>query len=118
MKKIIYSFVILSTMIGTIFISCRSSVEKVENAQENLQKANDKVTDANIELNKAINDSIMQFKKESERKFLAQEKSIAEFKVRIAKDKKMNKNLYEKKLADLDELKKSILQKAFNGELT
>ena len=75
MKKTILMSAITMFIVGTILISCRSSVEKVENAQENLQKANDKVTDANIELNKAINDSIMQFKKESERKFLAQEKS-------------------------------------------
>ena len=35
----------------------------------------------------------------------------------IAIETKNLENIYKKKLADLEELKKSILEKAFNGEL-
>lgn len=81
---------------GTIFTGCQSSAKKVEDAQ-------DKVVVANEELNQAVKDSIMQFEKESQDKIAAHEKSIADFKTRITKEKKENQAQYDKKLAEIEQ---------------
>ena len=89
-------------MTGTMLTSCRSSVKKVEKAQENVVEANQK-------LNQALKDSIQQFRTESENRISIYEKDIVEFRARIANEKKANKSKYEKKLAELD--KKNIEMK-------
>jgi hypothetical protein len=103
MKKIIFTLALTMLVAGTIFTSCKSSAKKVEDAQDKVQNANDKVADANQELDQAIKDSILQFKKASAEKFAAHEKSVADFKTRIANEKKENKASYEKKLAQLEQ---------------
>ncbi len=102
MKKPLITFVIITIMTGSAFIGCRSSSEKVENAQENLIEAENKVVDAKQDLNEALNDSIQQFRRESDAKIIAHEKSISDFKARIAKEKIQNRAKYEKKLAELE----------------
>ena len=97
MKKTIYTISFAAIiMAGTIITSCKSSGEKVEKAQEN-------VIEAKKELSQAVKDSIQQFRKESQDKINAQDKSLAEFKARIAKEKKVNRDKYEKNLAELDQ---------------
>ncbi|WP_294960606.1 restriction endonuclease subunit S [Sulfurimonas sp.] len=49
-------------------------------------------------------------------KFEEQEKIVEKIEAILSQTKKLE-SIYEQKLQDLDELKKSILQKAFNGEL-
>ena len=95
MKKIFFTLAIAALFAGTQLTSCRSSARKVEVAQENVDKAN-------LELDQVIKDSIQQFKKYSEIKITRYEKGIAEFKSRIANEKKENRALYEKKLAELE----------------
>ncbi|GAB1454702.1 restriction endonuclease subunit S [Draconibacterium sp.] len=51
-------------------------------------------------------------------KTIDEQKRIVEKIEKIAFESQNLQTLYQKKLADLEELKKSILQKAFNGELT
>lgn len=51
-------------------------------------------------------------------KSISEQQSIVAKLDAISADTKKLEAVYEKKLADLEELKKSILQKAFNGELT
>jgi len=48
-------------ILGIMLTSCLSSADKVQNAKDNVSKAKD-------ELNQAVKDSIIQFKKESEEK--------------------------------------------------
>jgi len=103
MKKTILILAITVFMAGTMLISCQSSADKVKNAQDKVQDANNKVVIANQELNQAIKDSVQQFKKESEEQIIANEKSIAEFKAKIAKEKKENRALYQKRLAELEQ---------------
>jgi predicted transcriptional regulator len=103
MKKTILTLAIAVFMAGTMLSSCQSSADKVKNAQDKVQDAQDKVVVAKQELNQAIKDSIQQFRKESEVKIIANEKSIAEFKARIAKEKKENRVQYEKRLAELEQ---------------
>lgn len=96
MKKSYFTLALTMFMAGIMLTGCKSSVKKVENAQ-------DKVLEAKQELNVAMKDSIQQFKKESEKRISNNEKNIVEFKARIANEKKENKAKYEKKLAKLEQ---------------
>lgn len=113
MKNTFLALTVAVFMAGTMLTGCQSSANKVENAEDKLQEAEGEVLDAKLDLNKAINDSVTEyqiFKKEAEEKIIAQEKSIAEFKARIAKEKMENRAKYEKKLAELEQ-KNSDLKK-------
>jgi chromosome segregation ATPase len=71
------------------------------------------VTEAKSDLKEAQQESsaeYQKFKNESEEKIRAHEKSIAEFKARIAKEKTLIKNEYEMKIAVLEQ-KNSDLKK-------
>ncbi len=103
MNKTILTLAVTVFMAGTMLTGCRSSEKKVKNAQDKVQNAQDKVVEAQQALNQAIKDSIRQFRKESEERISANEKSIAEFKVRIGNEKKENRARYEKKLAELEQ---------------
>jgi len=66
-----------------------------------------------LEADQALANAIQQFKNESEAIISANEKNIAELKIKIAKEKKENKASYEKKLAELEQ-KNSDLRKKLN----
>ena len=95
MKKIFIIITVAAFLAGTQLTGCRSSAKKVEVAQE-------KVDQANQDLNQAVKDSIQQFRTASELKINNYEKSIVEFKARIANERKENRSLNEKKLAELE----------------
>src|ERR1035437_8136358 len=106
MKSRILTLAASVFMAGAVLMSCQSSGKKVENAENNLQDAKNNVVDARQDLNKAKMDSVneyQKFKKESDEKITAHEKSIAEFKAKIADEKKENRAVYEKKLAKLEQ---------------
>jgi preprotein translocase subunit SecF len=99
MKKTLFTLAVIAFIAGSIFTGCQSSATKVENAEN-------KLLEAQQNLNQTRMDSMneyLEFKKISQDKIIAQEKSIAEFKIRIAKEKKENRDKYEKKLADLEQ---------------
>ena len=105
MKKqtVLSRLTITGFIVGIIFSGCSSPAEKVQNAKEKVAAANEDVAEANRELNTAQYDSVAQFKKEQEQKISANEKSIADFKSRIASEKMVDKAKYEKQVADLDQ---------------
>jgi hypothetical protein len=104
MKKTIFILTIsIVIAAGPMFTGCQSSAKKVENAQDKVQDAKDDVIAAKEELDQAQRDSVQLFKKESEEKIAAHEKSIAEFKARIATEENANKVKYDKKLAELEQ---------------
>lgn len=103
MKKKVLTFAAGIIIAITTIIGCQTKTEKVENAEVDLQEANQKVLEASHELDKAINDSIQQFREESNDKIIAHEKSISEFKARIAKDKKINRAKYLRELKELEQ---------------
>ena len=88
---------------GTMLTSCQSSADKVNAAQANLDAANQKVEVANQELNQALQDSIRQFRTASEENLNANEKSIAEFRVKISKEKPGSRARDEKRLVELEQ---------------
>jgi hypothetical protein len=103
MKKTIFTIAITMIVGGIIITGCQSSETKVENAQEKVQFAKDKLNEANQELDQATKDSIQQYRKENLQKLNAHEKSIADFKSRIATKKKENRAEYEKELLRIEE---------------
>lgn len=117
LKKTISALVIVGLITGTLFTSCQSSTSKVENAQDKVQDAKEKVTEANKDLKEAQKDSkaeYQKFKKESDEKISAHEKSIAEFKARKAIEKKEIQSKYDMELAVLAQ-KNSDLKKKLDG---
>jgi peptidoglycan hydrolase CwlO-like protein len=110
MKNTILTLATAAFVAGTMLTGCQSSAKKVENAENKVQDAKEKVVEAKQELNKDLNDSIQLFKKESEEKIVANEKSITELKAKIANEKKEHRAKNEKKLAELEQ-KNSNLRK-------
>jgi predicted nucleic acid-binding Zn-ribbon protein len=98
MKNKTIKLATVAIIAGAMLSACQTSAQKVEKAEK-------AALEAQQNLNAAVRDSIseyMQFKKASEEKINSHDKSIAEFKARVAKDKKVNRAKYEKKLAELD----------------
>ncbi len=114
MKKTIFTLAIATFMLGIVLTSCQSSENKVENAQDNLQDAQKKLDNANQALNQAVKDSIQQFKQESQAIIVLNDKKIAEFKAKISKQKKENRDQYEKTLAELERKNAAMKQKLSN----
>ncbi len=99
MKKSIVVIAASVFITGAILTSCKSSSEKVENAQENLKEANQDLAKANEEYLADIES----YRKEASDKYDANEKSIAEFEARIANEKKEAKADYKKRIAGLEQ---------------
>jgi hypothetical protein len=118
MKKTMNIMALAVLISGTFLTGCQSSATKVENANEKVDDAKDKVVLAQQELDQAVKDSIKQFKKESEEKIIVYEKNIAEFKVRVAKENKEARARDERKLAELEQQNRIMKQQLadFNEE--
>jgi predicted RNase H-like nuclease (RuvC/YqgF family) len=124
MKKTIRSLTVITFIAGAIltvvFISgavltgCQSSAEKEKNAQDKVQEAKNDLGEAQQDLNQAQQEVLyeyQQFKRESEEKIATHNKSIAEFKARIAIKKYENKAEYEKKLVALEQKNSDLKRK-------
>lgn len=106
MKKLSLIFSALLLMAGTELISCNTSAEKVEKAEDEVKVANENLDEANAEYLADVE----QFKLETSQKIADNAKSIADFNARIATDKKLAKAEYKEKIAAL-ELKNTDMQK-------
>ncbi len=88
------------TFIGSSFLtSCTTPAEKVDNAQTNVVEAKKDLALANQEYLAEIEI----YRKEEANKITANEQSIADFKARVAKEKKEVKADYEKQIAELEQ---------------
>ena len=99
MKNSILALVACSFIVGGSLISCNTPAEKVENAQTTVQEANKDLDVAN----KEYLADMKVYRQETADKIAANDKSIADFKVRVAKQKKDAKADYEKQIADLEQ---------------
>lgn len=78
---------------GSVFTSCNTSAEKVENAQKN-------VTETIVDLDKANQEYLLDienYRKETSDKIKANEQSIADFNARIENEKKKSKPIIKRK---------------------
>jgi hypothetical protein len=103
MKKIILKLAVALFLPVTMLTSCQSAATKAENSGDKVQDARENVAEAKQELNQALIDSVMLFRKISDEKISKNEKTIAEFRVKIAKERKENRVRYEKNLAVLEQ---------------
>ena len=87
------------SIIVAIIVGCTSPAEKVGVAQENVIEANKKLSDANSEY---LAD-ITKYKKETKITIAENEKSIAEFNLRVLKEKKQARVDYEAKIKALNQ---------------
>ena len=87
MKKSLIILAVTAFIIGSVFTGCQSQAKKIENAQDKVEDAKDKLVVAKQDLDKALNDSIQEFRKTALTRVMAQEKNIADFKTKIAKEK-------------------------------
>lgn len=99
MKKSVLVLAVGTIFMGSLVTSCSTPAEKVENAQENVVEANEKLDDANEDY---LTD-VAAYRMETADKIAANEKSLAEFKLRIASEKQEAREDYNKKLAELEQ---------------
>ncbi len=113
MKKQIFTLAIATLIGGTIFTSCQSSAQKQDAAEEKVQDAKEDLKearkDANAEAQKAATaDEWKTFRNESQEKIQANEKHIAELKVKMNKPGKLLDAAYAKKIDSLEEKNKDL----------
>jgi hypothetical protein len=99
MKKIFIPLALTLFATGTIFTGCESSAQKVENAEEN-------VANAQVKLDQARIDSAAEYEKakvEWAQQIANNDKTLADYKIKIANEKSEQKAKDE---AKLDELQK------------
>lgn len=105
MKKLIFTIALSTTMAVITMTSCQSSAKKVERAEDKVQDAKVAVVEAQIDLIAARQDSITEyqkFKNESDARITAYDKSIAEYRVKMANERAENRAMYEKMVLDLE----------------
>lgn len=96
MKSVIRLFT--GVCIAAIFFACSSSTERIENAK-------DKIADGQEDLQLAIADSVADYNKfrdETDIRIRENEKSIAEYRLRISKEKAEARADYEKRITILE----------------
>ena len=98
MKKSIVYFSALSLLVVSGLISCNTPAENVANAQANVTQANNNLDSAN----KAYEEDMAKYRKETADRIVANDSSIAQFKARIAKEKKEDRAEYKKKIEKLN----------------
>ena len=120
MRNKISTFTFVLFLAGILLTSCQSPSDKMKNAHENVLDAKMQVTEAQQELNQALQDSIQQFKKKTNLVISANEKTIAAFKLKIEKANKSTKAKYEKAVAELEQKNSELKMKLeeYNEEET
>ncbi len=106
MKKTVLVLTIVGLTSVVTFTGCDSPAQKVENAQNNVTEANKSLDKANADYQTDIDN----YRKQTADKIAANNKSYADFKERMEKEKKNIKADNQKKL-DAIEQKNSDLQK-------
>lgn len=101
MKKSFLFLAVAVFIAGAMLTNCQSSGQKVEKAKDKVQDAKSEVKEAQINLDNSIAEYAL-FKKESDAKIAANEKRIADLKIKIANGKQESKAIYDKDIAWLE----------------
>ena len=106
MKKSMLMLALFLFITSSFLVSCNTSAEKVENAEQNVMEANQDLDNANIEYLAEVEE----YRTQTADKIAANNKSIAEFKARIAVEKLDAQVAYNHKIIVLEQ-KNSDLKK-------
>lgn len=98
MKKTLLIVAAAVMVSGALITGCESKGEKVENAKSDVQVANQNLDQANEEYLAEIE----AYRKETNDKILANDKALAEFKTRIALQKREARADYQAKIDELE----------------
>ncbi len=116
MKNKYFIAAVILFIAGSVFTGCNNNREKVENAEENVKKANQELIDAKAQYEKEWN----QFKTDAELKISANEKKISDFKAMIKTASGKSKAKYEKEIIELEqknaELRKRLSEYKYEGK--
>ena len=107
MKKSILHIAIAAIITAVLLTSCKSSANKVDAAQDN-------VTEAKVELNKANDElaiEVAKFQAESDSQIVSNQNTIAEINKSIANEKKEVKEKFETRIAELESKNKEMKKK-------
>ena len=113
MKKTIFIFIVTITMVGTIFTSCQTSIQKQEAAKAKVQDAKQELNTAQKDANAAAQvvataEEWKAFRNESELKIKANEIRINELNVKMKKPGEIFDAIYEKKITNLEQQNKEM----------
>jgi chromosome segregation ATPase len=107
MKTTILKMTFLGAITAAAMTSCNNSPEqKVEKAEEKVADAKANVVDAKQELNQARLDSsadYIKFKEYADMKLKENDRSIADLKEQMKKERKETREKYDKKIDELDQ---------------
>ena len=98
MKKSILSLTVVACLAGGFLSGCNTSAQKVENAQDNVDAAEQELNKANQEYLADVE----KFRKEAAEKIALNNQSIAEFNLRIENEKAEAKAEYKKQIAAIE----------------
>ena len=116
MKNKYFIAAVILFMAGSLFTGCNNNREKVEDAEENVKKANQELIDAKAQYEKEW----QQFKTDAELKISANEKKISDFKALIKTASGKSKAKYEKEVMELEqkniELRKKLSEYKYEGK--
>lgn len=107
MKKTIFTLGVTMLIAGIMIMGCQSSTKKLENAQNEVADAYDKLDAANDEYLADVE----KYRIETAERIAVNDKSISEFKTRIQYEKMVAKEDYEKKIAALEQKNSDIKKK-------
>lgn len=99
MKKSILTMTALIFIMGAMLTGCNSPEQKLTNAEDDVEAANEALDQAQAEYLADME----QFRKEAEAQTISNDQMIAEFKSRAANEKAAVRAEYDKKIADLEE---------------
>lgn len=108
-NRFIFLFVALLSM-GAILTNCNSPAQRVENAQDDVQAANQELADAN----KAYLADVENYRKEISMKTMANDSSIMVLKQNIPNKNEADRAEYEKQIEALEQ-KNTDLKKSMNN---
>lgn len=114
MKKSILVLAIFSFVAGTMIISCASPAQKVENAETSVTEAKEDLAQAKQE----YQEDIENYRQQMAEKITANSQNIADFNVKIEKEKAEAKVDYKMKVAELEQKNRDLKKKLedYKGE--
>ena len=116
MRKTLLLAAVAVIVSGAVITGCATPAEKVQDAQTDVQVANENLDKANEEYLTDID----AYRKEANEKIAANEKSLIEFKARVATQKKEARAEYEAKINELEhrnsDMKKQIDEYKADGK--